>query len=113
MIGIDLLGIGDEDLVEQRIVDRAAHGGTRGSFESRIYGDAEINGGGECRAEDILNMVKKSVVGADEAAIAGIVNIEVGMAVRGGKCGTASGIRRGGVVDGAVAGRGGGNTGPI
>src|SRR6202521_5413266 len=110
---IDVFRYGDEDMVEHGIIDSAAHGRATCSFESRIYGDAEIDGGRGCCAEDILNMVKKSVVGANEAAIAGIVNVEVGMARRGDKCGGASGIRRGGVVDGTVAGRAGGITGPI
>src|SRR5580698_8413150 len=114
-ISVDLFGIGDEDLVEQRIIDRTTHGRTSitSTFESRIYRDAEIDAGGGRRAENILNMIKKSVVGADKAGITGIVNIEVGMSVCSGMCGGASGIRRIGVVEGKVAGISGRNAGSV
>ncbi len=97
----------------QLIIDCGAHRRTGCSFESRVNGDAEIDGRRGCVAEDILNMVKKSIVGADEAAVAGIVNIEVGMAVSGRVCGGTAGIGRGGIVEGIVARRAGGSTDPI
>src|SRR5580698_1869037 len=114
-IGVDFFGIGDEDLVEQRIIDRTTHGRTSitSTFESRIYRDAEIDAGRGCRAEDVFDVVKKSVVGTDKAGITGIVDVEVGVAICRGICSGASGIYRVGVVEGKVAGISGRNAGSV
>ena len=105
-VSIDLFRIGEVDLIVDPIIKRAAHGRTRSRFKSRVHRNAEIHAGIGGGPEEILDVVKKSVVRADVAHIVGVVDVQVGVVIPSfvGR-GTAWNIGGIGVVQGKVARR--------